>query len=55
MYRSTASVTGALFILATAMGVLNAGILGPFIGRPNYPVAMLPPQPGPRGYGDGMG
>jgi hypothetical protein len=48
MYRSTASVTGALFILATAMGVLNAGILGPLIGRPNYPIAMLNPlQPRP--------
>lgn len=31
---------GMLFILATAMGVLNAGILGPLLSSPNYLVVI---------------
>lgn len=39
-YKKTAMLIGILFILATAMGILNAGIVGPLIGSPDYLVGM---------------
>ena len=38
--RKNAIIVGALFILATAMGILNAITLGPLVGSPDYLVAM---------------
>lgn len=38
--KISAKVIGILFILATAMGVLNAGILGPLLNSPNYLTEM---------------
>lgn len=34
--NSTAKTIGVLFILATVMGVVNAGILGPLLSSPTY-------------------
>lgn len=38
--RKTAMLIGIFFILATAMGILNAGMLGPIIGSADYLVGM---------------
>ena len=38
--RKIAVTTGVLFILATAMGVINAGLLGAVLGGPDYLIGM---------------
>lgn len=38
--KKPAKIIGALFILATAMGVINAGIVGPLLNSPSYLVEM---------------
>lgn len=38
--KNCAKIVGIFFILATAMGFANAGIIGPLIGNPGYLVGM---------------
>lgn len=38
--RKTAVFTGLFFIIATAMGILNAGMVGPILGSENYLVEL---------------
>ena len=38
--RRSAVYIGILFIIATAMGVLNAGMPGPLIGSDNFLIAV---------------
>lgn len=42
--KKSAVITGFLFILATVMGVLNAGMIGPIIGDANYLTLMSESQ-----------